>query len=196
MTYDPLEWTVRDPLEDTVPDPIERRRLRPGRRRAIELVALLVLAPGLLVTEWVDNAHQSRGYQPHDHVTVVRRGATGTLGHVQLRLLGRDATGSPKSSTPGAISLKLVLQARPLDAKGAKDLDGFDFTLRDKDGHVWSAAADSTNPDNTPAVGVTAQLTVLGSVPEHLVNAVVLEARPSAWAASRAVTSPVLRFAH
>lgn len=195
MTYDPFEWTVRDPLEETVPDPVERRSVRSGRRRAIEAVALLVLVPGLLVTQWVDNAHQSRAYQTHERVTVVRRGATGTLGRVQLRLLGRDATGSPTASTPGAVSLRLIVQVRPLDAQGAKDVETLGYSLRDKAGHVWSAGG-LTDPDNKPAAGATAQVTVESTVPEHLVNSVVLEVRPATSAASQGKTTPVLRFAH
>jgi hypothetical protein len=92
MTDDPMEWTIRDPLEETVPDPIERRRrLSTGRRRAIEAVALAVIGPGFLVGQWIDDAHQARGFPPaHERVTVIGRGGNGTLGHVRLRLLGRD----------------------------------------------------------------------------------------------------------
>jgi hypothetical protein len=178
MTYDPLEWTIRDPLEETVPDPVERRRrLSDGKRRAIELVALLLLVPALLAAQWVDNRHQSRGYQTRERVTVVPRGGTGTIGHIQLRLLGRDTTGSPKSDIAGAVAMKLVVQARPLDAKAAKDLGMVGFTMRDRAGHVWSAFG-SSDPDNKPAVGAVAQVTVTADVPQHLVNSVVLEARP------------------
>jgi hypothetical protein len=59
MSHDPLEWTVRDPLEETSPDPIpRRRRLSDGWRHAIEVVALILLVPGLLAAEWVDGAKQ------------------------------------------------------------------------------------------------------------------------------------------
>src|SRR4051812_32023168 len=99
MTYDPLEWTVRDPLEETVPDPVERRRrLSDGRRRAVEAVVLVLLVPAFLTAQWIDNAHQARNFpaqskKVQEKVTVVRRGGTGVLGRVRLRLLGRDTTG-------------------------------------------------------------------------------------------------------
>jgi hypothetical protein len=196
MTHDPMEWTVRDPLEETVPDPVgRRRRLSDGRRRAVELVAVLVLVPALLAAEWVDNRHQSRGYQTRERVTVVRRGGTGTIGHLQLRLLGRDTTGSPKSDIAGAVAVKLVLQARPLDAQAAKDLGAVGFSMRDRAGHVWSAFG-STDPDNKPVAGTTAQVTVLTDVPARLVNSVVLEARPGMFARKGTAPTPVLRFAH
>jgi hypothetical protein len=198
MSHDPLEWTVRDPLEETVPDPVERRRRRlgDGTRRTIELVALLVLVPALLAAQWVDNRHQSRGYQTRERVTVVPRGGTGTIARIQLRLLGRDTTGSPKSDIAGAVSIKLVVQARPLDAKAAKDVAAINFTMRDRAGHVWSALG-STDPDNKPAAGALAQVTVTAKVPAQLVTSVVLEARPGGLL-SRAGTAPtpVLRFAH
>jgi len=196
MTYDPLEWTTRDPLEETVPDPVERRRrLSDGKRRAIELVALVLLVPGLLAAQWVDNREQSRGYQTRERVTVVPRGGTGTIGGVQLRLLGRDATGSPKSRVAGAVAMKLVVQARPLDAKAAKDIGMISFSVRDQAGHVWSAFG-ATDPDNKPVAGAVAQVTVLTDVPAHLVNAVVLEARRGSLIRTGAVPTPVLRFAH
>ena len=197
MSYDPLEWTVRDPLEETVPDPVEPGRRRSGRRRAVELVALLVLAPALVATQWVDNRHQSRPYQTRERVTVVRRGGTGTLNGVQLRLLGRDTTGAPRSSgTPaGAVTLKLVLQARPLDAKAAKNVDILGYSVRDRAGHVWSASG-STDPDRKPQAGVPAQVTVTVAVPGQLVSSVVLEVRPGGLTRHGPAPTPVLRFAH
>jgi hypothetical protein len=198
MSYDPMEWTVRDPLEETVPDPVERRRRRlsDGKRRTIELVALLLLVPALLATQWVDNRNQSRGYQTRERLTVVPRGGTGTIGHIQLRLLGRDTTGSPKSHIAGAVTMKFVVQARPLDAKAAKDVSGVNFTMRDRAGHVWTAYG-STDPDNKPAAGAPAQVTVTTEVPAHLVNAVVLEARPGGLLTRTGTApTPVLRFAH
>ncbi|MDN3359940.1 hypothetical protein [Actinomadura sp. DC4] len=197
MSHDPMEWTVRDPLEETVPDPVvRRRRMSDGRRRAIELIAVVVLVPSLLAAEWVDNRHQSRGYQTHERVTVVPRGGTGTLGHIRLRLLGRDATGSPKSDIAGAVAVKLVVQARPLDATAVKGVGTLGFTVRDQAGHVWSAFG-STDRDNAPAVGAVAQVTVTADVPAHLVSSVVLEARPGGLVASRgAAPTQVLRFAH
>jgi hypothetical protein len=198
MTYDPLEWTVRDPLEETVPDPVpRRRRLSDGRRRAVEVTALLLLAPGLLAAQWIDNVHQTRQWQTHERVTVVRRGGTGTLGRIQLRLLGRDVTGALKGATTpaGAVSLKLVVAARPLDAQGVKGINTLGFTVRDRAGHVWSASG-SSDRDRTPAVGADTQLTVTTSVPERLVSSVVLEVRPGALGQKRADPTPVLRFAH
>jgi hypothetical protein len=197
MTYDPLEWTVRDPLEDTVPDPVERGRTSLARRRAIEVAALLLLAPGLLTAQWIDNRHQSRPYQTREKVTVVPRGGTGTLGHIQLRLLGRDATGAPKTDTTpaGAVSLKLVVQARPLDAKAVKDLDILGYTMRDRAGHVWSAFG-ATDRAQKPAAGAPSQVTVTAIVPERVVSSVVLEIRPGTPARHGPAPTPVLRFAH
>lgn len=198
MTYDPYEWTIRDPLEETVPDPIPRRkRLSGGRRRAIEVAALVLLIPGLIAAEWIDNDHQARQWQTHERVTVVRRGATGTLGHVRLRLLGRDTTGKPASegAPAGAVNLKLVVVVRPLDAQGVKDVDAVGYTLRDRTGHVWSAAG-SSDPDQKPQAGVDGQVTVTAMVPGRLVNSVVLEARPGGLTRKGPGPTPVLRFAH
>ncbi|GAB2853913.1 hypothetical protein GCM10027176_65760 [Actinoallomurus bryophytorum] len=198
MSYDPLEWTTRDPLEETSPDPIpRRRRLNDGWRHAIEVVALILLVPGLLAAEWVDGSKQSRQWQTKERVTVVRRGGTGTLGHVKLRLLGRDTTGALKSSTTpaGGVNLKLVVTARPLDAQGVKSIDILGFTVRDRAGHVWSAFP-STDRDRTKAVGTDTEVSVTATVPERLVSSVVLEVRPGALASKGPAATPVLRFAH
>lgn len=204
MTYDPLEWTVRDPLEETVPDPIERRpRLSEGKRRAIEAAALVLLVPGFLTTQWIDNAHQARHFRAQgqpgpEHVTVVPRGGTATLGRVRLRLLGRDATGAPRSlTTPaGAVNLTLILQVQPLDARHAKeDVDRLAYTVRDRAGHVWSAGG-MYDRDQPPAAGTVSQVTVTATVPEHLAGSVVLEVRPPESAKQTTGVSPTLRFAH
>lgn len=198
MSHDPLEWTIRDPLEETSPDPIpRRRRLSDGWRHAIEVVALILLVPGLLAAEWVDGSKQSRQWQTKERVTVVRRGGTGTVGHVRLRLLGRDTTGALKSSTTpaGAVSLKLVVTARPLDAQGVKGIDILGFTVRDRAGHVWTAFG-TTDRDRTKAVGTDTEVTVTATVPERLVSSVVLEARPGGLASKGPGATPVLRFAH
>jgi hypothetical protein len=205
MTYDPLEWTVRDPLEETVPDPVERRRrLSDGKRRAVEAVALVLLMPAFLTVQWIDDAHQARNFPSQDKkgpekVTVVRRGGTGVLGRVRLRLLGRDTTGPQRDgATPaGGANLKLVVQVRPLDARHAKDdVDGLMYSVRDHDGHVWSAGG-TYDRDRPPAAGAETQVTVLATVPERLVSAVVLEVRPPPpEQGPRPRTVPVLRFAH
>jgi hypothetical protein len=198
MTYDPMEWTVRDPLEDTVPDPIERgRRLSDGKRRAVELTALVVLVPGLLATQWIDNQHQGRQYQTRERVTVVPRGGTGTLGHLRLRLLGRDTTGPSKSTgaPAGSARLKLVVNVRPFDAQGVKDVDTLGFTVRDRDGHVWSAAG-SPDRDQKASAGADTQVSVTATVPERVVSAVVLEVRPGGLVRKTSGPTPVLRFAH
>jgi hypothetical protein len=199
MTYDPMEWTMRDPLEETVPDPIERRR-RPssGSRRAIEVAAVVLLVPGFLTVQWIDTDHQSRGSEPEERVTVVRRGATATLDRVRLRLLGRDATESSKSSgaPAGSAHLKLIVDAQPLDAQGVKQLSAIAYTVRDRAGHVWSAGG-STDPDRDPAVGTVSQVSVTATVPAGLVNSVVLEARPGGLTTRKpSGPAPVLRFAH
>jgi hypothetical protein len=198
MSHDPLEWTIRDPLEETSPDPVpRRRRLSDGRRYAIEVIALVLLVPGLLAAEWADGAKQSRQWQTNERVTVVRRGGTGTVGHVRLRLLGRDTTGALKSSTTpaGGVRLKLVVTARPLDAQGVKGIDIIGFTVRDRAGHVWTAFG-TTDRDRTKAVGTDIEVTVTATVPERLVSSVVLEARPGGSASKGPGATPVLRFAH
>jgi hypothetical protein len=199
MTYDPLEWTVRDPLEDTVPDPVERRRrLSGGRRRAIEAVALAVVGTGYLTAQWIDDSHQARAYPPaRERVTVVGRGGSGTIGHVRLRLLGRDTTGQTTGSTvpAGATLIKLVLTARPLDAQGVKSVQAIGFTVRDRAGHVWSAFG-ASDRDVKPAVGTDMQVTVTASVPARLAGSVVLEARPGRSLRLAEGPTPVLRFAH
>ncbi|GLY74758.1 hypothetical protein [Actinoallomurus iriomotensis] len=200
MTYDPMEWTIRDPLEETVPDPLERRRGRVGHdtRRAIEVAAVILLIPGFLTVQWIDMEHQSRGFQTKEHVTVVPRGGTATLGRVRLRLLGRDATGSSKSGSAanGSALLKLVVDAQPLDAQGVKQLPAIAYTVRDRAGHVWSAGGE-TDPDLKPAVGTVSQVSVTATVPAGLVSSVVLEARPGGLL-TRKPSGPtqVLRFAH
>lgn len=194
-----MEWTIRDPLEETVPDPIERRRrLGNGSRRVIEVAAVILLVPGFLAVEWIDMDHQSVGYQTKESVTVVRRGGTGTLGRVRLRLLGRDATGVSKSTDApaGSAHLKLVVDAQPLDAQGVKQLPAIAYTLRDRAGHVWSAGGE-TDPDLKPAAGTVTQVSVTATVPAGLVSSVVLEARPGGLT-TRKPSGPtqVLRFAH
>ncbi len=199
MTYDPMEWTVRDPLEETVPDPVERgRRLGGGRRRAIEAAALVLLVPGFLTAQWIDNDHQSRQWQTRERVTVVARGGTGALGRVRLRLLGRDGAEAPKSTTApaGSARLKLIVAAQPLDAQGVKQLPTIGYTVRDRAGHVWSAGG-ATDPARKPAVGTVSQVTVTATVPQGLLSSVVLEARPGGLGAPKGPgPTPVLRFAH
>src|SRR5262249_16245759 len=113
-TRDPRVPGTRDPLEDTVPDalqPVDARARRPedaaasrakgGRRgrRLIETAALLVLAPGLLAVQWIDDSRQAAHLQPPERGTTVRRGQTGVLGHAEWRMLGRDTTAPTRSST-------------------------------------------------------------------------------------------------
>jgi len=198
MTYDPMEWTIRDPLEETVPDPIARkRRMSDGKRRAVEATALVVLLPGFLVAQWVDNQQQGRRYQTHEQVTVVRRGGTGTLPHLRLRLLGRDTTGPAKSTggPAGSARLKLVVNVTPLDAQGVKDLNVLGYTVRDRAGHVWSAGG-ATDSDQKPSVGAETQVSVTALVPERLVSSVVLEVRPAGRVQKAGGATPVVRFAH
>jgi hypothetical protein len=201
MSIDPYEWTIRDPLEETVPDPVvRRRRLSDGRRRAVEASALILLVPGLLVTQWIDDHHQAQNLQPHETVAVVRRGAIGSLGHLQLRLLGRDAKSPPRSATTpaGAVHLTLLLVMRPLDAQGVKDADLVAYSVRDRAGHVWTALGTygGVGSDTKPQVGVPLQVTVTANVPERLVSSVVLEARRGSLAPVDGRSTRVLRFAH
>jgi hypothetical protein len=198
MTLDPYELTTRDPLEDTVPDPVERTpRLSRRQRRTVEACALLVLAPGLLAVRWIDDSHQAVQWQPDERVTVVRRGATGTLEHVRLRLVGRDATGALKTRTTpaGAARVALVLEVRALDAQGAKDAKYIGYALRDRSGHVWMALG-LPEGDRDPVVGAPARVTVSATLPERLLSSVVLEARQGSPARKGTGPVQVLRFAH
>jgi hypothetical protein len=198
MTIDPYEWTVRDPLEETVPDPIVRRpRLSDGWRRAVEVSALLVLVPGLLIAQWLDRGHDNNKSNPPDQVTVVPRGGTGTLGHLRLRLIGRDVTSPLKSATTpaGAVRLRLVIEIRPMDAQGAKVAQFVGYSVRDRAGHVWTAVPSLGGSDNKPVAGVPMQAIISADLPERLVSSVVLEARQSIGA-QRPTRVPVLRFAH
>jgi hypothetical protein len=202
---DPFERTVRDahgmtardPLEDTVPDPVGRTP-RVGRR-ALEAVALLLLAPGLLAIRWIDDEHQAAQRQAAEHVTVVRRGGTGTLGHTRWRLLGRDSTARVRSSTApaGAVQITLLLQVRPLDAQGVKDAGTTGYRLRDRAGHVWDAAGLlGSEGDRDPVAGQETRVTVTASVPKRLVNSLVLETRQRSPLLTRPGPVQVLRFAH
>jgi hypothetical protein len=198
MTIDPYEWTVRDPLEETVPDPVVRpQRLSDGWRRTLEASALLVLVPGLLIAQWLDRGHNNDISKPPDQVTVVPRGGTGTLGHLRMRMFGRDVSGPPRSATTpaGAVQLRLVLEVRPMDAQGAKVAQFVAYSVRDRAGHVWTAFPLLGDPDNKPAAGVPMQVIVTANLPERLVSSVVLEARQSTGAA-RPARPQVLRFAH
>ncbi len=192
MMFDPLEMTRRDPLEETVPDP-PLPRIGAGRRRAMEAAALAVLAPALLAVGWVDHRHQAAAYEPREAVTLVARGMSGTLGHVQLRLAGRDATAATTSST-GAARLSLVVEVKPLDAQGVKAAQYIAYTVRDRAGHTWSAFG---VPPAGQAAGRTFQLKVMATLPPRLLNSVVLEARGGTLARTSAkAPAQVLRFAH
>ena len=198
MNLDPYETTARDPLEETVPDPIERKkRLSPGLRRAVEACALLVMLPGLLVARWIDDSDQALQWQPREHVTVVRRGGTGTLGHTQWRFIGRDATVALRSRTTpaGAVKLTLLLEVRALDAQGVKDANEISYQVRDRAGHIWTGT-DETGADDL-VVGARTPVTVTATVPERLVSSVVLEAGQDPFARRRR-EAPVelLLFAH
>jgi hypothetical protein len=202
MTIDPYEWTVRDPLEETVPDAVVRRkRLSDGWRRALEASALIVLAPGLLIAQWLDRGHDNDKAQPPEQVTVVPRGGTGTLGHLRIRLLGRDVTAPVKSATTpaGAVQLRLVIEVRPMDAQAAKVAQFVAYSVRDRAGHVWSASSllpnSGSSTDDKPAPGVPLSATVTANVPERLVSSVVLEARQATMGMARG-RPQVLRFAH
>jgi hypothetical protein len=194
MMFDPHEMTVRDPLEETVPDPVRRRsRLSGGRRRAVELVALLVVLPGLLAVYWMDDRKQAAQWDPQERVTVVARGGTGTLGHVRLRVLGRDATASSAGTTAGAAKITLIVELRALDAKGAKD--SVTYTVRDRDGHVWTALGLPAG-GHDPVVGAATPVKVTADVPVRLTGSVVLEARLGSFGATGHGPTQVLRFAH
>ncbi len=194
MMFDPHEMTVRDPLEETVPDPVRRRsRLSDGRRRAVELVALLVVLPGLLAVYWVDDRKQAAQWDPQERVTVVAHGGTGTLGHVRLRVLGRDATASSTGTTAGATKITLIVELRALDARGAKD--PVTYTVRDRAGHVWTAFGLPAG-GHDPVVGATTPVTVTADVPVRLTGSVVLEARLGSFGATGHGPTRVLRFAH
>ncbi|MEV0409130.1 hypothetical protein [Actinoallomurus sp. NPDC050550] len=192
---DPYEFTVRDrrapgtrdPLEDTVPDALQlvgsgarpseeamAPRAKGGRRRRrlIEAAVLLALAPALLAVQWIDDSHQAANIQPPERDTTVRLGQTGVLGHAQWRMLGRDTTTpATDSTTPaGAVHIKLILQVRPLDAQGVKNVQATGYRLRDGAGHEWTGAP--LGPD--PVAGRTTQMAITSDVPGALVNSVLL----------------------
>ena len=194
MTFDPHEMTTRDPMEETVPDPVGGRRIGGLRRRVIEACALLVLAPTLLVVDWVDHERQAVHYEPKEIVTLVPRGAAGKLGQIQVRLAGRDATAQTAASN-GAARLTLVVEVRPLDAQAAKDARFLAYSVRDRAGHTWSAAGLPTG-GRDPVAGQTAQVKVSASVPPSSLNAVVLEVRGGGASARTPGKVRVLRFAH
>ncbi|MCO6011757.1 hypothetical protein NE236_43105 [Actinoallomurus purpureus] len=182
LDRDPYEATMRDPLEDTAPDPLGRgKRTRGRRRRAVEAVALLVLAPGLIVVRWIDDSHQAAALQPAEHITVVRRGQTGLLGGAQWRVLGRDTTAPEKDATTpaGAVRLKLIVEVRPLDAQGVKNATATEYQLRDGAGHVWTGLPLGADP----VAGRTSRIAVTSDIPARLVSSVVLEIsqKSSAW---------------
>jgi hypothetical protein len=191
------EMTAPDPLETTVPDPV-RRRMPDGRRRAIEVCALVCLAPALIVVNWIDGSRLGRSFDPPERVTVVPRGGTAAIGHSQWRLLGRDAKAKPTFSTtpPGSVRLTLLLQVRVLDRQGVKDATNVSYQVRDREGHVWSALGAFPNSEDPPA-GSTVPATVTANVPPSLISNVVLEVRAEApLGARKKGPVRVLRFAH
>lgn len=193
MMFDPHETTVRDPLEETAPDPVRRRsRLSGGRRRAVEVVALLVLLPALLAVRWVDDQKQARQWEPPEDVTVVPHGGAGMLGHVRLRVLGRDASAPTTGTTAGVAKLTLIVRLQALDSKAARDARMIAYTVRDRSGHVWTAFGVPAG-GHDPVVGAATQVTVTAELPVRLTGSVVLEARRKAF--GRGPTR-VLRFAH
>lgn len=187
------ETTTPDPLESTVPDPV-RRRMPARRRRTIEVCALAVLLPAVLVTYWIDGSHMGRSFDPPERVTVIPRGGTATIGHTRWRLLGRDAKAGPTFSTtpPGSLRLTLLLQVSVLDAQGAKDATRVTYQVRDREGHIWPALGQFPDADDPPA-GSTVPDTVTANVPPNLVSKVVLEVQA---AAAKKGPVQVLRFAH
>lgn len=183
---DPLEETRRDR-----PRRARRRRLGPRARRTAETVALAVLLPALVVTQWVDDSGQNA---TRERIRTVPRGAAVTIGHVQWRMLGRvPSTDRPFAS--GAVSLMLLLEVRPLDAQGVKQAEPYNLTfrVRDGEGHEWSAGADASGADE-PAVGRAAQVKVTAVVPQQVATAAVLELR--ATPAPQPGPGDWVRFAH
>jgi hypothetical protein len=193
---------IPDPLEITVPDPYEarRRRLSPGRRRMVEAVVFVVLASAYLTVEWTDRVEQaSSSWTRSEKVTVVRLGATGRLGRADWRMLGRDATSPLRARlTPaGAVHLTLVVEVRPLDAQGVKDVKAATYRVRDAQGHIWSAFG-SPAGEKDPVAGSVERVTVTTDVPEKAASTVLLEGvlANSATPGKKPGPVRVLRFAH
>lgn len=185
-----------DPLENTVPDPVPRR-LPDGRRRAIEVCALICLVPALLAVRWIDDSHLAASFQPRERVTVVPHGGTGAIGHSRWRVLGRDPRPPPAfEPPPGSAPVALLVQVRALDAAGAKDAMNAAYQVRDRAGHTWTAEGEFPNAKG-PAAGGTAVATVTANVPSSLVSEVVLEVLAVGPLGAPVKGSvQVLRFAH
>jgi hypothetical protein len=159
---------------------------------------LLTVTVGL---RWYDDANQARALQRPEHVSVVKRGQVSTLGQVEWRMLGRVADGGTPSampssgSAPAAARLTLLVQARPLSEAGVKALTlyGLVFRVRDRAGHVWSAAPDTLT---SVRAGTTVRFPVRADVPPDRLRSVVLEVLPGSGSAPARGPLPVLRFAH
>jgi hypothetical protein len=183
------------------------RRLK---RRLIELGAVLLLVPMYVGIHWYDDGNNVLTFKPHQHVTIVPRGAWAKLGHNQWRLLGRQeasATGagsgsgsSPGSATkPAGAELTLLLQAKVLDAKGVKELDKMIYELHDRAGHLWSADGLVDNQSvssEQPPVGSTPTVRVTATVPPALLTSVVLDLHIRPFDRPERTVLDVLRFAH
>ena len=159
---------------------------------------LLLLLPATLGLHWYDDDHTlGQQLRSHERVTTVARGGTGTLGHATWRMVGRQVGGprnSLRSTTPGAETLVLALELRPLDAQGVKDSKtGPAYRLRDREGHVWTGEGDIPE---TLSPGQPARVEVTALVPSEKVTSVVLELLPTAFQVKRGAPVPVLRFAH
>jgi hypothetical protein len=184
--------------------PSPRRR----KRRLIELGVLLILLPAALGVRWYDESNLALTRGPDERVTVVPRGAWAKLGHNQWRMLGRQAPSStPRSpgsslrdeSPPGSAQLILLLEAKVLDAQGAKDLDKMEYEVRDREGHRWSAegaAQDQSIDDADPAPGSTQRVRVTAMVPQGKLSSVVLDLHIEPYYRPERTVLHVLRFAH
>jgi hypothetical protein len=181
---------------------------RPGRRkrRLIELGVLLILLPAVLGVRWYDDSNLAVTRDPHQHVTVVPRGAWAKLGNNQWRMLGRQEPNSAASSgslrgesPPGSAELILLLEVKVLAAQGAKDLGKMQYKVRDREGHVWSADGAVQNQsidDADPAPGNTQRVRVTATVPQGKLSSAVLDLHIQPFDRPGREVLEVLRFAH
>jgi hypothetical protein len=175
---------------------------------------VLILVPVYVGVHWHDDGNNVLTFEPHQHVTIVPRGAWAKLGHNQWRLLGRQdgpATGSASGSasgsstgqgaaaTPAGANLTLLLQAKVLDAKGVKELDKMVYELRDRSGHLWEADGLVDNQSvssEQPPVGSAPTVRVTATVPRAVLTSVVLDLHIRPFDRPERTVLDVLRFAH
>lgn len=143
------------------------------------MVAIIPLVLGLQWVEWNKNADKTFG-GPEDP-THVAKGTAGTIGDVQWRLEQRGEAPPYSKVDPQATQLKLTMLVKPLNAAGAKKIDGhgFEYAFRDQDGRQWDASADTPDGNTAnPQPGVPLRLVVTGVLPRSKAGSVALQIQP------------------